>query len=95
VVCMGENRNTYCIWGGGGLKDTDHLKKTNRRWEDSIKLDLKQKCVVRVRGGGLGRFGSGFGPLWERDYTAINSAFQLTLNPPTWNIWRAPNNASR
>ena len=45
MACMGENRNTYCILG---RKPEGHrsLEETKRRWEDGIKIDLKQNCGV-------------------------------------------------
>jgi hypothetical protein len=38
---MGEGRGLYGFWLGGP-KGRDYWKKTTRRWEDNIKMDLRE-----------------------------------------------------
>ena len=30
------------FWGGGDLKERDHLERPRRRWEDNIKMELQE-----------------------------------------------------
>jgi hypothetical protein len=52
---MEEMRNAYKIWVGK-LEGKRRLERSRRRWDNNIKMDLRE---IGFRGFGLDSFGSG------------------------------------
>jgi hypothetical protein len=55
VACRGEGRSMYRVLVGKPERKTP-LERSRRRWEDGIKMDLRD--IGRVRGGGVDSPGS-------------------------------------
>jgi hypothetical protein len=53
---MGEGRNVYKVFGGKAQRKKKTLERPRRRWEDGIKIDLRE---VGWGGCGVDSLGSG------------------------------------
>jgi hypothetical protein len=65
VARMGEGRGVYRILGGR-TEGKRPLERSRRRWEDNIKMHVREIVVDGANGLGWLRIGSGDGLLWVR-----------------------------
>jgi hypothetical protein len=65
VARMGEERKGHNVWVGN-LEGKRPLGRPRRRWEDGIKMDLKETAERVWNGFTWVRIGTGVGLLWTR-----------------------------
>jgi hypothetical protein len=65
VARMGERRGVYRVLVGSS-DGKRPLRRRRRRWEDNIKMDLRERGIDGGTGFGWLRTGSSGGLLWTR-----------------------------